>query len=118
TSASQPVPSLARSIDAQSSFQLVRERWMLSTWEERLVLEPQLEAFRMRHPSDPLARLAEAYLALLALQRDERPKAMPLRAGCGAGLRATHATWARWSTGRVLRGQGSPRPLCSCSIRS
>ena len=78
TSASQPVPSLARSIDAQSSFQLVRERWMLSTWEERLVLEPQLEAFRMRHPSDPLARLAEAYLALLALQRDERPKAMAL----------------------------------------
>jgi hypothetical protein len=78
TQALQPVPSLARSIDAQSSFQLIRERWMLSTWEERAGLEPQLEAFRHRYPSDPLARLAEAYLALLALQRDERPKAMAL----------------------------------------
>ena len=78
TPASQPVPSLARSIDAQSSFQLIRERWLLSTWEEREGLAPALDAFRHRHPSDPLARLAEAYLALLALQRDDRPKAMAL----------------------------------------
>lgn len=78
SSSVQPVPSLAESLGAQASFQTIREQWLLSTPQERAALEPKLEAFRVRHGSDPLARIAEAYLAFIALDRNDRHRARAL----------------------------------------
>lgn len=108
TPASQPVPSLARSIDAQSSFQLIRERWLLSTWEERVGLEAALDAFRHRHPSDPLARVAESYLALVLLHRGEQRKAMALARRVRRGPVGNTRDLATLVDGAALARAGEP----------
>ncbi len=68
SSVQTPVASLARSQDAQAAFQAIRTRWELATPAERVALEPQLRAFRDRFSGDPLARVADVYLAFIALQ--------------------------------------------------
>ena len=49
---------------------------MLLPWNERMSLEPRLQTFRQRFASDPLARLAEAYIALIALHQNNQDQAM------------------------------------------
>ena len=80
-----PVPTLAQSLDAQLAFQDIRSRWVLATRSERAALEPKVRAFRQRFAHDPVARVADAYLAFIALDRGDvegaRAAARHVRAG-------------------------------------
>ncbi|PIE06117.1 MAG: hypothetical protein CSA75_01190 [Sorangium cellulosum] len=74
----RPTPSLAHSLEAQASFQPIRARWLLSTKRERTALLPSLRAFQAQYRGDPLARVASAYLAFVALDRNELDQAAAL----------------------------------------
>ncbi|HOD21247.1 MAG TPA: hypothetical protein PKK83_03065 [Polyangiaceae bacterium] len=108
TSAEQPEPSLGRSVHAQTSFHVIRERWLLSTWDERLALESSLEAFRQRHRTDPLTRVAEAYLALLALHRGDSRKALALAHEVQQGPAGNTRDLSLLVQGAILARRGEP----------
>lgn len=73
-----PEPSLAQSLDAQRSFDPIRQMWNVSTPEARVSLAPRLRTFRARFPTDPLARVADAYLAFIALEQKQNAYAKTL----------------------------------------
>ncbi|MCU0693793.1 MAG: hypothetical protein MUF54_20590 [Polyangiaceae bacterium] len=81
----RPQPSLSESLSAQAGFGPIREEWLLSSRSERAVLGHRLRVFRQRHAEDPLARVADAYLAILALDRGDEAEARRLAAGIANG---------------------------------
>jgi hypothetical protein len=66
-----PRPTLSVSAPAGESFASVRARWAHASSTERVELEPRLRELRTRYPADPLVRLADLYLAWIALERGD-----------------------------------------------
>jgi hypothetical protein len=104
----RPVPSLAVSLEAQSSFQPIREQWLLSTMEERASLESRLEAFGLRYRSDPLARVAEAYLAFIALDRGKPAEARAMAQRVREGPSGNTRDLGTLIDGASLAREGKP----------
>lgn len=107
-SAARPVPSMAVSLEAQSAFQPIRERWLLSTTDERASLEPRLRAFRTRYTTDPLARVADAYLAFVALDRGDTERARELADRVREGPRGNTRDLGTLIDGASLAREGKP----------
>jgi predicted negative regulator of RcsB-dependent stress response len=105
-----PVATLATSVEAQQSFQTIRHRWLLAGSSERLALEPALQEFRARFPTDPLARLANVYLAWLALERGDFETARALSDRVRSGPSGSTQELASLVAGAVLCRQGKPEP--------
>ncbi|HEX8789684.1 MAG TPA: hypothetical protein VF765_01945 [Polyangiaceae bacterium] len=75
SSSTRPVPSLASSPAAAAAFEAIRAAWNTPIRAVPQVLEVQVVSFLVRFPDDGLAPLAHVYLALLALEESDMPKA-------------------------------------------
>lgn len=105
-----PTASLARSEDSQQAFQAIRQRWALATPHERLALEPVLQEFRARYPTDPLTRLANVYLAWIALERTDLDTASRLADNVRKGDAGNTRDLSLLITAAVMCRQGKPEP--------
>lgn len=101
-----PTATLAQSVEARQAFQPLHNRWVLSTPRERQVLEPALQTFRARFPSDPLARVANVYLAWIALDRGNIEAAESLATYVQSTSPGTTKDLAHLILGAVLCRQG------------
>lgn len=66
-----PRPTLAIAVTAGEAFAGVRARWARGSTEDRIALEPSLRALRARYAQDPVVRVADLYLAWIALLRGD-----------------------------------------------
>jgi len=103
-----PVASLAQSEQSQQAFQLIRQRWALATPHERLALEPELQEFRARFPTDPLTRVANVYLAWIALERGDLDTATRLADNVSKGPAGNTRDMAVLVIAAVRCRQGKP----------
>ncbi len=104
----RPTASLAESGDAAQAFSWLRRRWASADHEERLELEPYVRSLRALHGHEPVAAVAELYLAWLALEKGDTARALSIaaaleRAGPGATLDV-----ARALRGAALAQAGRP----------
>ena len=104
----QPVASLARSVQSQAAFQGLRERWLMGTPAERALIEPELRSFRAQFADDPLARVADAYLAFLALQRGDFANAERIASSVAGGPAGNTRDVAVLVRGALLSKTGRP----------
>lgn len=111
-----PSASLAQSEESQQAFQGIRQRWTLATPRERLALEPSLQEFRARFPTDPLTRVANVYLAWIALERGDLETASHLADNVRKGAAGTTRDLATLITAAVLCRQGKPEPALDLLI--
>jgi hypothetical protein len=107
-SSESPTATLAQSTDAQQVFQAIRHRWLLANGSERVAFEPSLQEFRARFPSDPLTRLANVYLAWIALERGDLETAESLAQRVRLGQAGTTMDLANLVTGATLCKKGKP----------
>jgi hypothetical protein len=77
-SADAPVASLGLSIAAEREFRPLLRRWMLATSDGRRALDAELGRLIARHPSDPLAALADVLRGWDALERGDEALALRL----------------------------------------
>lgn len=63
-----PVPALARSSGAAEAFSLLRRRFAGATREDRISLGPYIADLAERYQREPAAKMAEIYLAWIALE--------------------------------------------------
>jgi hypothetical protein len=84
-------------------------RWSHASRAERLDMALPIESFRQRHPNDGLSRLAEVYLAWIAMERGElnvaAVRARIVQKAAGPG---TVSDIARVVEGAALRRGGEP----------
>ncbi|WP_437528376.1 hypothetical protein WME79_44955 [Sorangium sp. So ce726] len=107
----EPVsPALAGSPAAQAELRPLLTRFANGARAERIALEPELLAFRGRHASDDLARVASVHLAWIALERGDLRRAEALAAEVEAAGRSAIGDFARVIRGAALRRAGKPRP--------
>ncbi|WP_437278032.1 hypothetical protein WME90_43555 [Sorangium sp. So ce375] len=107
----EPVsPLLAGSPAAQAELRPLLSRFANGARAERIALEPELLAFRERHASDDLARVASVHLAWIALERGDLRRAEALAAEIEALGRSATGDLARVVRGAALRRAGKPRP--------
>ena len=66
-----PRPTLATSAPASEAFAAIRAKWTRGTREERVALEDNIRTLRSRHAREPVARLADLYLAWIQLERGD-----------------------------------------------
>jgi hypothetical protein len=107
-SARGPVASLAASTEAEGAFRPLRTRWHELPRDERGALGPELSRFRERFPSDPLARLADAMRATLALDAGDLDGAEALARSVVAGSAGSTRDLALVVRGGVARRRGEP----------
>ncbi|MGK4008565.1 hypothetical protein WMF31_38510 [Sorangium sp. So ce1036] len=106
----EPVsPVLGGSPEAQADLQRILARFASGGRAERIALEPELLAFRRRHAGDDLARVADAHLAWIALEKGDLRRAEALSAQIEAGGRSATGDLARVLRGAALRRAGEPR---------
>lgn len=108
SSSTRPVPSLASSPAAAAEFEFIRAAWNTPIRAVPQVLEVQVASFIQRFPDDGLAPLAHVYLALLALEENDMPKAdreLELTKGIPTGTARDMWTVA---SARRLRMKGDP----------
>lgn len=105
-----PAASLAQTDGAQRAFQPIRERWALADPRERAALEPSLQEFRAQFPTDPLTRLANVYLAWIALERADLETAGQLAENVRKGPAGTTRDLAVLVAATVLCRKGNPEP--------
>ncbi|WP_441290358.1 hypothetical protein ACSRUE_07130 [Sorangium sp. KYC3313] len=103
-------PALAGSPAAQAELRPLLSRFANGARAERIALEPELLAFRGRHASDDLARVATVHLAWIALERGDLRRAEALAAEVEAAGRSAVGDLARVIRGAALRRSGKPRP--------
>ncbi|WP_437325991.1 hypothetical protein [Sorangium sp. So ce381] len=103
-------PALAGSPAAQAELRPLLSRFANGARAERIALEPELLAFRGRHASDDLARVATVHLAWIALERGDLRRAEALAAEVEAAGRSAVGDLARVIRGAALRRAGKPRP--------
>ncbi|WP_437796599.1 hypothetical protein [Sorangium sp. So ce693] len=103
-------PALAGSPAAQAELRPLLSRFANGARAERIALEPELLAFRGRHASDDLARVATVHLAWIALERGDLRRAEALAAEVEAAGRSAIGDLARVIRGAALRRAGKPRP--------
>jgi hypothetical protein len=104
----RPTASLAQTGAAAQSFASLRRRWASATHEERLALEPTIRSLRALHGQEPVAAVAELYLAWLALEKRDFARALAIAAELErAGPGATRDV-ARAVRGAALVYQGRP----------
>ncbi|WP_437905418.1 hypothetical protein WME95_45140 [Sorangium sp. So ce327] len=103
-------PALAGSPAAQAELRPLLSRFANGAHAERIALEPELLAFRGRHASDDLARVATVHLAWIALERGDLPRAEALAGEVEAAGRSAVGDLARVIRGAALRRAGKPRP--------
>ncbi|CAN98476.1 hypothetical protein predicted by Glimmer/Critica [Sorangium cellulosum So ce56] len=108
--APQVSPALAGSPAAQAELRPLLSRFANGARAERVALEPELLAFRGRHASDDLARVATVHLAWIALERGDLRRAEALAAEVEAAGRSAVGDLARVIRGAALRRAGKPRP--------
>ena len=116
--AEQPVPSLAGSLEAQNAFRPILKRWSRSSSAERVRMEAEIARLRAQHPTDPLARLADTFLAWIALERGDLERAESLAkqvqaasAGNTSNLALVVEGAALSRRGRHVEGLAKLRPL-------
>jgi hypothetical protein len=103
-----PAPTLAQSAEAQQEFQPIRHRWMLASARERAALEPALQEFRAHYPTEPLVRLANVMLAIIALDRGDTETAEALAAQVRSGPAGSTQDVASLVVGAALCRRGKP----------
>lgn len=103
-----PVASLARSTDAEAAFRPLLTRWHELPRADRATLEPELRRFRERYGADPLARLADAMRASLALDAGDLDTAEALAHAVTAGPAGSTRDLALVVRGGVARRRGEP----------
>lgn len=74
------------------------------------MFEPELQEFRARFPSDPLTRLANVFLAWIALERGDLETAEALADRVRSGPAGTTQDLANLVTGAALCRKGKPEP--------
>ncbi|HEU4412282.1 MAG TPA: hypothetical protein VFS43_43975 [Polyangiaceae bacterium] len=104
----RPTASLAESGTAAQSFAWLRRRWATASHDERLALESYIRSLRALYGHEPVAAVAELYLAWLALEKGDPARALSIaaaleRAGPGATL-----DLARTVRGAALVHAGRP----------
>lgn len=104
-----PVPALSGSPAAQAELRALLQRFAGGAREERVALRPALEGFRRRHPRDPLARVAEAHLAWIALDEGDLARAEATAAPLAQKEPGTTRDLAQVVQGAALRRRGRAR---------
>jgi hypothetical protein len=79
-----PVPALATTPASAEAFGQLRRRWASATRDERIALEPEVADLRAQHADEPVARVADVYLAWIALEKGDYAAARRLAAAAGA----------------------------------
>ncbi|HSN96750.1 MAG TPA: hypothetical protein VLS89_00585, partial [Candidatus Nanopelagicales bacterium] len=103
-----PDPLLSASNAAQVELRRLLQRFAAASPDERTALEPDLIAFRARHPRDPLVRVADAHLAWIALEEGRLRHAESLAAQLMAGPPGATRDLAQVVRGATLRRSGRP----------
>lgn len=71
-----PVPALAKSSGAAEAFSLLRRRFAGATREDRISLRPYVADLAVRYEREPAAKMAEVYLAWIALEEGRHDEAL------------------------------------------
>ncbi|MCS6901051.1 MAG: hypothetical protein RMJ98_15740, partial [Myxococcales bacterium] len=106
--ASRPVPALADSTAAALAFGQLRRRWVGASREERKRLREHVQALRAAYDSEQVARLADLYLAWIALDTGEYDEARRLAALAAAPHPGSVRLLAQLVEGATLVRQGEP----------
>ena len=106
--APRPVPALADSSAAALAFGQLRRRWAGASREERKGLQDQVLALRSAHGGEQVARLADLYLAWIALERGEYEEARRLAELAGAPHPGGVRLLAQLVEGATLARSGEP----------
>lgn len=78
-----PVPALATTPGASRAFGDLRRRWAGATRQERLELEGYITSLRELYANEPVASVAEVYLAWIALEKGDFEQARALAKAAG-----------------------------------
>ena len=84
-SGERPVPALAKSPAAAHAFSELRRRWPVASREERIAFEEHVRALRQLYDTEAVARVADAYLAWIALEKGDLAGARVLAAASERG---------------------------------
>jgi hypothetical protein len=103
-----PVATLASTRQAQEAFRALRQRWMISSREQRQKLEPDLVAFLNRNPKDGVVPLANVYLAFIAVDLGDMARADALVRIALGGPDGTTRDLAEVAHAAILRRTGEP----------
>ncbi|HLM72902.1 MAG TPA: hypothetical protein VK459_09425, partial [Polyangiaceae bacterium] len=98
-----PVPTLASSRESQTEFRSLHNRWAVASRSERIAMEREIVAFKERYPGDDQIRMADAFLAWAALEKDELDRAHALAKRVQARGAGTARDLALTIEGAVLR---------------
>jgi hypothetical protein len=102
------VPALADSSDAALAFGQLRRRWAGASRDERKGLQEQVLALRAAHAGEQVARLADLYLAWIALERGEYEEARLLAEKAAAPHPGSVRLLAQLVEGATLARSGEP----------
>lgn len=103
-----PIPTLALSRESQTEFRSLHNRWAVASRSERIAMEREIVAFKERYPGDDQIRMADAFLAWAALEKDELDRAHALAKRVQARGAGTARDLALTIEGAVLRRKGKP----------
>jgi hypothetical protein len=101
-----PRASLAGSRSAQEIFRPVKQRFISSNAAERAKLEPNLIWFVDAYPKDGYAELARIYLAFIAVEKGDAPRARRLIDEARTGPSGTARDLTELVEGKILLQRG------------
>jgi ABC-type branched-subunit amino acid transport system substrate-binding protein len=107
-SGDRPVPALARSPAAAHAFSELRRRWPVASREERIAFEEHLAALRQLYQTEAVARVADVYLAWVALEKGDLPRARQLAAASETGGPGNTRDLGTLLEGAALSRSGHP----------
>lgn len=106
--AGAPVPALATSPGAAEAFSILRRRWAGASREERIALEQHVGQLRALYADEPVARVADVYLAWIALERGDLGRARALAIDAERGFPGNTRDLGALLDGAALSRQGDP----------
>ena len=101
-----PVAELTSDFGAQREFQMLRGRWEHGSPETRLALDAPLARFARSHADDPTARVSNAMIALIAVEKNELDRAERLARPLVDGPPGTTRDMASVALGASTRRRG------------
>jgi hypothetical protein len=104
-----PRANLAGSRSAQEIFRPLKQRFVGSSPEKRAAIEPNLTWFVDAYPKDGYAPLARIYLAFIAVDKGDAPRARRLVEEAHTGASGTARDLAELVEGKILLSSGEPQ---------
>lgn len=103
-----PEATLARSGGASLAFSNLRKTWSAATRDERIALAPELRRLRQAYANEPVARMADVYLAWVALEQGRFDEAAARSSAVEAGRGGNTRDLATLLAGATLARRGWP----------